>query len=249
MITEEAGDVPPNVDGPSVNPAVGNEVSAGQQQQQQQQEDTLAPNRSAVDSANEEISRLLSSQAISQAHVSHLQAALRENLSLKDKVAKLKELLAKSSKATRDVKAELDTYKRALDKAQTDMQLLNLRVHALSNRHTHLDLIADFDKNFERAMWTLQHHSDSQSGGEDPSSFSLAELEHHPLRSHEDDSILYPIDSTTSTTHNNNDTPDYNTLLLERISILEGEKQTLLDQQAKGMYNNVHTCELLWIFT
>lgn len=184
------------------------------------------------------------SSANEDANLLQLQAALRENVSLKDKVNKLKDLLTKSSKATRDIKAELHTHKTALDKAYEDIERLNSRVHLLSKRHTHLDWMADFEKNVERALWTVQNQS--QTGGEDPSSFSspslttavdslyASELEeeeglgdgHEDRRFHDPSSTMHP--------YSNLETIHTHTSLLERITILEAEKQVLLDQKNHG---------------
>ena len=198
------------------------------------------------------------SAASSSVENTQLQTVLRENVSLKDKVNKLKDLLVKSSKATRDIKAELDTHKTALDKANSDIQRLNVRVHVLSKRPTHLDWMADFEKNIERALWNVQNQS--QSGGEDPSSFAsspnnthahaipavdYSRLEHEIEQQQEDDEEQEqdkdPSNSDSGLTmHPYSNREPIHTSLLERIAILEDEKQVLRDQQSHGMssYNN-----------
>uniref|UniRef100_A0A7S3V8X6 Uncharacterized protein n=1 Tax=Chaetoceros debilis TaxID=122233 RepID=A0A7S3V8X6_9STRA len=108
--------------------------------------------------ANDEIAELLLTNRITIHESSKLQAILRENASLKDKITKLKTLLGRSAKASKETKAELDAHKRLLDVAKKEVERLNDRVEALASRPTHMDLLADFETNFDRALMNL--HTD-----------------------------------------------------------------------------------------
>jgi len=197
-------------------------------------------------------------------HQQQLQAVMKENVSLKDKVNKLKDLLAKSSKATRDIKAELDTQKSALDKAHADIQRLNIQVHVLSKRPTHLDWMTNFENNVERALWNVQiqnQNYQSQSGGEDPSSFTFLtnfntttnqtlkqqDEEDKPqghntgnsysIKLDEDEAGENHILHNYSKSYTNRENSIHDSLL-DRMAILEEEKQMLLKQQIHGNYFN-----------
>ncbi len=113
---------------------------------------------SSIEEANDEIAKLVLANRITVQESSKLQSILRENASMKEKVAKLKLLLGRSSKASKETKAELDAHKRLLDVAKKEVERLNDRVEALASRPTHMDLLADFETNFDRALMNL--HSD-----------------------------------------------------------------------------------------
>jgi hypothetical protein len=198
-----------------------------------------------IDNANDEVARLLSNNCITQSQVSNLQKILRENISLKEKVSKLKALLQKSSRATRDVKAELDAHKKELDLAYADIKQLKLRALTLSNRPTHYDLIADFDKNFERALCTVQNKSSIQSQGEDPSSFSLDQMSPHT--SHYDQESTSEEQPSTLLIQEWKDQCSHMEMihasLMDRISILEREKRDA-DTIIYQLQSEIHACRL-----
>jgi|EP00979_Chaetoceros_neogracilis_P013747 hypothetical protein len=117
-----------------------------------------------IEEANDEIAKLLLGNRISVRESSKLQSILRESAMLKEKVAKLKILLARSSKASKDTKQENLEYKRLLDVAKKEVDRLNSRVEAMASRPTHMDLLADFETNFDRALMNL--HSDEAPSAE-----------------------------------------------------------------------------------
>jgi len=122
------------------------------------------PPQNDIEEANDAIAQLLLDNRISVFESSKLQAILRENAILKEKVAKLKTLLARSSKASKETKIENLEYKRLLDVAKKEVERLNGRVEALASRPTHMDLLADFETNFDRALMNL--HTDEAPSAE-----------------------------------------------------------------------------------
>ena len=126
---------------------------------------------------NEELADLLLSNQLPQTAVSSLQNLLRENASLKEKNGKLKSLLGRSAKAQRDAKNELEQMKKKYEVCKADNDRLEKRVEVLANRPTHMDLLADFETNFDRAMLSIggSEKKSQQSGGEDAAESSLGE--------------------------------------------------------------------------
>jgi len=141
--------------------------------------------------ANHEISKLLQQNKITQNDVTTLQSILRENVALTGKTQKLKNLLGRSAKAQSDLKQDLSSSKHKLEHAQKAIEKLNARMEQLANQPTHMDILADFEANFDRALLSMggvtassSDHSYgygedggettlenvTQSGGEDPSS-------------------------------------------------------------------------------
>lgn len=118
---------------------------------------------------NEELAKLLITKQIPQSSISALQSLLRENATLKEKNNKLKSLLGRSAKAQRDAKNELEHMKRIYEECKADNVRLERRVEVLANRPTHMDLLADFETNFDRAMLSIGGGAkkSQQSGGED----------------------------------------------------------------------------------
>ena len=114
-----------------------------------------------IEEANDEIANLLLSNRITVHESSKLQSVLRENGILKDKITKLKTLLARSAKASKETKQDLEQHKRLLDVAKKEVERLNDRVEALASRPTHMDLLADFETNFDRALMNL--HTDDMN--------------------------------------------------------------------------------------
>lgn len=140
----------------------------------------LTPPSTTVLEANNEIANLLLANKISNDESSKLQAILRENAQLKDKITKLKTLLARSSKVSKEQKQDLETHKKLLDIAQDENERLKIRLETLANRPSHMDLLADFDTNFDKALLSMANQQDedengvnasSQSGGEATTSY------------------------------------------------------------------------------
>lgn len=100
-----------------------------------------------IDQANEELAFLLTHGKINQSEVTALQKVIRENVALKEKVAKLKSLLARSAKAQKDAKVELEGTRRRLEESNGEVRRLTARVDNLASRPTHMDLLADFETN------------------------------------------------------------------------------------------------------
>jgi chromosome segregation ATPase len=115
----------------------------------------------AIQEANDEIARLLLDNRITAHDSSKLQSVLRENAVLKDKITKLKTLLSRSAKVSKETKLDLEQHKRLLDVAKKEVERLNVRIEDLASRPTHMDLLADFETNFDRALMNL--HSENIS--------------------------------------------------------------------------------------
>lgn len=125
-----------------------------------------------INQANQEISNLLSQKKITQADVKSLQAVLHENVQLNQKTQKLKQLLARSAKAQSDFKAENQSTKHKLEQANKAIERLNHKIEQLANRPTHMDMLADFEANFDRALLSM-----GTGGGHDHE--NLGEEHHH----------------------------------------------------------------------
>ena len=101
---------------------------------------------------NEELATLLLQKQLPQSSVTALQNLLRENATLKEKNNKLKSLLGRSAKAQRDAKNELEGMKKLYESSKKECDRLEKRVEVLANRPTHMDLLADFETNFDRKV-------------------------------------------------------------------------------------------------
>lgn len=125
----------------------------------------------SLEEANEEIAQLLTSGKVSQKEVSSLQGMMRDHAALKEKVNKLKSLLGRSAKAQREAKMELEGTTKKLEHAMREIERLSAKVEKLANRPTHMDLLADFETNFDKALLSVGH---TQSGGETTAAPSVA---------------------------------------------------------------------------
>mmetsp|Transcript_31755 Transcript_31755/g.47859 ORF Transcript_31755/g.47859 Transcript_31755/m.47859 type:complete len:634 (+) Transcript_31755:72-1973(+) len=136
------------------------------------------PSASTSNNPNEELtnalSNLLLTNQLPQSSISTLQSILRENATLKEKNSKLKSLLGRSAKAQRDAKNELEQLKKLYEELGREKERLEHRVEVLANRPTHMDLLADFETNFDRALLAIGESKErnnssqqQQSGGED----------------------------------------------------------------------------------
>jgi hypothetical protein len=108
-----------------------------------------------IQEANDEIASLLLENRITAHDSSKIQSVLRENAVLKEKIAKLKTLLTRSAKVSKETKLDLEQHKRLLDVAKKEVERLNDRIEELASRPTHMDLLADFETNFDRALMNL----------------------------------------------------------------------------------------------
>ena len=123
-----------------------------------------------IKALQEELANLLIKKQLPQTSVTALQNLLRENASLKEKNNKLKSLLGRSAKSQRDAKNELEQMKKQHESTKAENDRLEKRVEVLANRPTHMDLLADFETNFDRALLSIgageKNNSSQQSGGE-----------------------------------------------------------------------------------
>ena len=67
-----------------------------------------------------------------------------------------------------------------LDMAKDEVRKLHSKVEMLVNRPTHMDLLADFETNFDRALLSMhpEQREGGQSGGENPSSTNVSSIYH-----------------------------------------------------------------------
>ena len=127
-------------------------MQANRPQTQPQTPARTAPSQALLDQANEELAFLLTHGKINQSEVMALQKVLRENVTLKEKVGKLKSLLARSAKAQKEAKTELEATRRRHEEAVGEVRRLTARVDSLASRPTHMDLLADFETNVSEVL-------------------------------------------------------------------------------------------------
>jgi len=156
-------------------------------------------NNSEIEALNDEIATLLLTNKITLTTSSKLQTMLRENMSLKEKTAKLKALLTRSAKASKETKFELE-------KASREVSRLNQRVESLADRPTHMDLLADFETNFDRALMSLHSGNNDENGS---ASVGLQQQSGEDTR---------PTTNQHYPNHNMDDQENVSTLLLKEIS-------------------------------
>ncbi|GAX10345.1 hypothetical protein FisN_3Lh552 [Fistulifera solaris] len=98
-----------------------------------------------------------------------IQLILKDHDHLKEKVGKLKSLLGRSAKAQRETKVEMDATQKRLDQALAEVQKLQQKMEKLSNRPSHMELLADFEANFDRALLSVGlQQSPSSASTENP---------------------------------------------------------------------------------
>jgi len=107
---------------------------------------------------------LVNSKKIAVSDCKALKAILKEHTALKEKVDKLKSLLGRSAKAQRETKVDFEASQKRLSQALREIERLNQRLEKLQNRPSHLDLLMDFESNFDKAILSV-----GQSGGEQTS--------------------------------------------------------------------------------
>jgi len=118
----------------------------------------------SLDDANEELSQLIICGKISSDDVRCLKVTLKEHVSLKEKVEKLKSLLGRSAKAQREAKIDSEAAQKRLVQALREIERLNKKLDKLQTRPTHMDLLMDFETNFDKALLSV-----GQSGGQETS--------------------------------------------------------------------------------
>jgi myosin heavy subunit len=126
-----------------------------------------------IENARAEVEKMVERKELDEMSASSLQTLFREHEALKDKVAKLKVLLGRSAKAQRDAKVEIDVTHKKLDAAVKENQRLQGRIEKLASRPTHMELLADFETNFDRALLSVGKHQQQQSGGQDTSGTNM----------------------------------------------------------------------------
>lgn len=192
------------------------------------------PQQAIISQANSEISNLLMSKKISQSEVSQLQQILHENMTLKEKINKLKSLLARSAKVQSDFKSELSISKTKLEQAHQAIERLNERIEQLSSRPTHMDILADFESNWDRALLSMNTSENEgsgvnsylydsseqqyQTGGEDPSSTDNTNQNAKSSQDNEQQKLLLQQDLNAAQA---------------KIQQLESLNSSLLDRSAK----------------
>jgi hypothetical protein len=91
---------------------------------------------------------------------------VKDHDALKQKIAKLKSLLGRSAKAQREAKVDVDATHKKLESALREVERLAHKLDKLANRPTHMELLADFETNFDRALLSVGN-SQQQVGGEE----------------------------------------------------------------------------------
>ncbi|KAL7539848.1 hypothetical protein ACHAXR_009665, partial [Thalassiosira sp. AJA248-18] len=181
----------------------------------------------------EELANLLIKKQLPQTSVTALQNLLRENASLKEKNNKLKSLLGRSAKAQRDAKNELEQMKKMYEGTKSENDRLEKRVEVLANRPTHMDLLADFETNFDRALLSIggAEKKSQQSGGENAAESSS-------------DDVASPSSRSTFTYGQTNNNNRSDSLLLTELNEAKSRIAHLesLNTSFQGRYNNLeHT--------
>lgn len=125
-----------------------------------------------LEDAHDELDVLLDSGRVTIQEVAAIQHTLKEHSLLREKVSKLKSLLGRSAKAQRESKVELEACQRKLAQKEEQVSLLTKKVEKLASRPTHMDLLADFETNFDKALLNAQ--SQQQQSGQDTFSQSAA---------------------------------------------------------------------------
>lgn len=174
-------------------------------------------NKSAVENARGEINKMARKDELDDATSTSLQTLFREHEALKDKVSKLKALLGRSAKAQREAKVELDASNKKLEATLQENQRLHSKIEKLASRPTHMELLADFETNFDRAILSMGH----QSGGQDTASAmnmtssTVGKHNSDPASLHKDRALLDRIHATV--TPNTGDGVVVDSLLMQEM--------------------------------
>lgn len=129
------------------------------------------PKSFSVEDAKEELALLLESGRVTSQEISALQSMTREIAAGKEKVGKLKSLLGRSAKAQRESKVELEHTQKRLRETEKQVEKLQKKVENLATRPTHMELLQDFETNFDRALLNIDKQV--QSGGQDTAPMPL----------------------------------------------------------------------------
>eukprot|EP00537_Pseudo-nitzschia_pungens_P006183 CAMPEP_0172371582 /NCGR_PEP_ID=MMETSP1060-20121228/43642_1 /TAXON_ID=37318 /ORGANISM="Pseudo-nitzschia pungens, Strain cf. cingulata" /LENGTH=461 /DNA_ID=CAMNT_0013097261 /DNA_START=88 /DNA_END=1469 /DNA_ORIENTATION=+ len=122
----------------------------------------VSKSTTSLDDANEELAQLIISGKIKSDDALCLKATLKEHVSLKEKVEKLKSLLGRSAKAQREAKVDSEAAQKRLGQAMKEIERLNKKLDKLQTRPSHLDLLMDFETNFDKALLSV-----GQTGGQE----------------------------------------------------------------------------------
>ncbi|GKY92787.1 hypothetical protein MPSEU_000248400 [Mayamaea pseudoterrestris] len=129
-----------------------------------------ASGNTQLDLIRDQLLALSQSNKLDKMDAKRLSLLIKDYDGLKDKVGKIKSLLGRSAKAQREAKVELDVTQKRLDHALREVQRLQTKIDKLANRPTHMELLADFETNFDRALLSVNQSNVSsthQSGGQD----------------------------------------------------------------------------------
>lgn len=129
-----------------------------------QHKGSSTPTASNVDQARKELDGWIKTHKLGAVDAQTLKILLKDHDALKEKIPKLKSLLGRSAKAQREAKVDLDATQKRLDSALREIARLKQKIDKLANRPTHMELLADFETNFDRALLSVGH---GQTGGED----------------------------------------------------------------------------------
>ncbi len=128
-----------------------------------------------LDDANEELSQLIISGKIRSDDVRCLKIALKEHVSLKEKVEKLKSLLGRSAKAQREAKIDSEASQKRLVQALREIERLNKKLDKLQTRPTHMDLLMDFETNFDKALLSVGQTGGQETSATQDTNFAMAD--------------------------------------------------------------------------
>ena len=129
-----------------------------------------------LEDARAQVEHMVELKELDEASSSSLQTLFREHEALKDKVSKLKALLGRSAKAQREAKVESEVTHKKLDAALKENQRLSEKIEKLNARPTHMELLADFETNFDRALLSVGQLQQQQAGGQDTSGTTASSL-------------------------------------------------------------------------
>ena len=130
------------------------------------------PKSFSVEDAKEELTLLHESGQVTSQEISALQSMLREIATGKEKVGKLKSLLGQSTTAQRESKVELEHTQKCLREAEKlVVEKHQKKVDNLATHPTHMELLQDFETNFDRALLNIDKQV--QSGGQDTAPMPL----------------------------------------------------------------------------
>jgi len=153
--------------------------------------------------------------------VQRVVSALRgENNGLKAKISKLKNLLARSATAHKTLSSELNLTKTKLDEANLTISRLTMRCDHLTNRPTHLDMLADFEARFDAAILSIEKTKE-QSGGEDSVDLSDVMRSSTTVASDEHEKVAFELNEARLRIET----------LLQRAAKLEQINENLLDER------------------